>query len=100
MPDRARPVWPIDGVPPGDAARDALHGYSAYFGTYTVDAAAQTVTHHREGCVVPGLVGVDAVRRFEFPSPDRLVLTPVENDRVRLTWVRVVASAGDGPDAT
>ncbi len=94
MPDRVRPAWPPDAVPPDEAARDALYGYTAYFGTYTVDEARQTMTHHRDGCVTPGLVGVDAVRRFVFTSPDRIVFTPVENPRVRLTWVRVSPCTG------
>ena len=75
---------------PGEAL-DALSGYAAYFGTYTVDERAQTVTHKRVGNINPGGIG-DFVRRYEFPAEDRLVLVPQERTdlrAVRLTWERL-----------
>ena len=51
---------------------------------------AQTVTHKRAGNLNPGGVG-DFVRRYEFPTDDRLVLVPQERTdlrAVRLTWER------------
>ncbi|MBI4522007.1 MAG: lipocalin-like domain-containing protein [Gemmatimonadetes bacterium] len=84
MPDRARPSW--SGSPTPEQARDAITGYTAYFGTYTVDERAQTVTHHREGSLTPG--EVDFVRKFEFAPGDRLILMPV-NSTSRLTWERI-----------
>lgn len=72
-------------------ALDAISGYAAYFGTYTVDERAQTVTHKRVGNINPGGVG-DFVRRYEFPTDDRLVLVPQERTdlrAVRLTWERM-----------
>ena len=55
MPDRKRriftgPTSPITGspAPTPDEASDALAGYTAYFGTYSVDERAATVTHRRE----------------------------------------------------
>lgn len=87
MPDRARPKWTDSPTP--EQAKEALTGYTAYFGTYTVDEKARTVSHHRKGSLNPGSVGVDAVRRYEFASGDRVILTPVENPTIRLTWERV-----------
>jgi hypothetical protein len=81
MPDRPRPTW--TGSPTPEQAKDALTGYTAYFGTYTVDERARTVTHHREGSLVPG--DVDFVRRYEFAAGGRLILTPV-GSTTRLTW--------------
>lgn len=81
MPDRPRPTW--TGSPTPEQAREALRGYTAYFGTYTIDERARTVTHHREGSLVPGVV--DFVRRYEFAAGDRLILTPVDST-TRLTW--------------
>jgi len=72
-------------------ALDAISGYAAYFGTYTVDEIAQTVTHKRVGNLNPGGTG-DFVRRVEFPTEDRLVLVPEERTdlrAVRLTWERL-----------
>ncbi len=72
-----------------EEAKAAITGYTAYFGTYTVDAKAGTISHHRQGAINPGQVGVDAVRRFRFDTPDTLVLTPVENPKSHLTWQRI-----------
>ncbi len=88
MPNRPRPKY-AGSRPTPDEARAALIGYTAYFGTYTIDGRARTVTHHRKGSLNPGTVGVDAVRRYEFAPGDRLILPPVENPTRRLTWERV-----------
>ena len=85
MPDRPRPKY-VGSQPTPEEAKTALSGYTAYFGTYIIDERARTVTHHRKGCVNPGLVGVDAVRRYEFAAGDRLILSPVENPSAHLTW--------------
>ena len=88
MPDRPHVKY-AGPQPTGEEARSALSGYTAYFGTYTLDDRAQTVTHHREGSINPGDVGRDLVRRYEFTSPDRLVLTPLDGIPRVLTWERV-----------
>ena len=49
--------------------------YIAYYGTYTVDAVAGTVTHHVRGSLRPTWVGTDQVRDFELLGGDRLSLT-------------------------
>jgi hypothetical protein len=87
MPDRSlRPKFA--GVEPTpEEARAALSGYSAYFGTYSIDETAATVTHHREGNINPGGLG-DFVRRYQFEGDDRVILMPRENQN-RLTWERV-----------
>lgn len=67
-------------LPPGHLAEHAsddyqriLIGYIAYFGTYDVDEAARTVTHHVQGSLIPNWVGTDLVRGYEF-SGTRLTL--------------------------
>jgi hypothetical protein len=97
-PDRQRRRFtgPQAGVftgpqPTPDEALDAISGYAAYFGTYTVDERAQTVSHKRVGNINPGGLG-DFVRRFEFLTEDRIALVPQERTdlrAVRLTWERV-----------
>jgi len=59
----------------------AFDTYGAYFGTFTLDAKAGTVTHHLEDNLVPGRQGTDNVRWFEFQGPDRLLLTPIEDGK-------------------
>jgi hypothetical protein len=86
MPDRARPKY-AGTQPTPDEAKAAIAGYSAYFGTYTIDEQARTVTHHRTGNINPGGIG-DFVRRYEFAGNDRLILRPIENMNA-LTWERI-----------
>ena len=52
----------------------AFHGYVAYFGTYTVDEAAGTVTHAVEGSLFPNWEGQEQVRRYRLEG-NRLTLT-------------------------
>jgi hypothetical protein len=59
----------------------AFDTYAAYFGTFTLDAKAGTVTHHLQDNLVPGRQGTDNVRWFEFQGPDRLLLIPVEDGK-------------------
>jgi hypothetical protein len=73
--------------PTPDEAKDAINGYLAYFGTYSVDASAHAVTHHRKGSLNPGQVGDDAVRRYEFEPGDRLVLLAVGSGN-QIIWER------------
>lgn len=87
MPDRPRPMW--SGTPTPQQALLALRGYTAYFGTYTIDEKAGTVTHHRQGMLDGG--AVDFVRTYEFGPGERLILTPVDNAAtpIRLIWERI-----------
>ena len=48
-------------------------GYDSYFGRYTVDEKAGTVTHHVEGSLFPEDLGQDWVRPFTLEG-DRLTL--------------------------
>jgi hypothetical protein len=86
QPDRPREKY-VGTQPTPEEAKAALAGYTAYFGTYSIDEKAGTVTHHRTGNINPGGMG-DFVRRYEFISPNRLVLRPLENQNA-LTWERV-----------
>jgi Lipocalin-like domain len=54
---------------PADSANARIVlGYDAYFGTFTVDEAAGTVTHHVQGSLFPEDLGKDFVRRFRVDS--------------------------------
>jgi hypothetical protein len=87
MPSRARANY-AGAQPTPDEAKAAITGYLAYFGTYTVDERAHTITHHRKANINPGQVGVDAVRGYEFAPGDRVILTPAES-RNQVTWERM-----------
>jgi lipocalin-like protein len=60
---------------PRDAANQrAILGYDAYFGRYTIDERAGTITHHVEGSLFPEDLGKDWVRPFTLEG-DTLTLT-------------------------
>jgi hypothetical protein len=69
-----------------EEAKAAIDGYIAYFGTYSIDEKAQTVTHHRQASVQPGDVA-DLVRGYEFTG-DRLILRPLGSTR-EVIWERI-----------
>jgi hypothetical protein len=77
-----------------EAARTAFVGLSTYFGTYTVDPQAQTVTHSVEGAMAPDWIGSKLVRAYRFLNPDRIELAVVPDAHVVasglvLVWERV-----------
>lgn len=90
-----RPAVPTRDAPHALAAYHALvTGYIAYFGTYTVDAQAGTVSHHVQGALIPQWVGGTQVRHYEF-SGNRLTLRVPADQLGRhllsgaLVWARV-----------
>jgi hypothetical protein len=88
QPDRP-PVGMAGAEPTGDEAKAALFGYTAYFGTYTVDEGRKIVIHHRKGSVSPGWEKrPDFERAYEFVGADRVILRPVGN-RNELVWERL-----------
>jgi hypothetical protein len=83
-PDVARKRAGAEMTP--EEAKIAVKDYIAYFGTYSIDERAGTVTHHRQDSLQPGDKG-DLVRRYEFVA-DRLVLRP-PNSTMEVTWERI-----------
>jgi hypothetical protein len=77
----------------------AFDSYFSYYGTYTVDDAAGTVTHDVQDSSYPDLRGRHQVRWVEFQGKDRMVLIPREDGKggavvrkdatYRLFWERV-----------
>lgn len=66
-----------------DEMRALVDGYVAYWGTYTVDAAAGIVTHHVVSSLANGYAGTDQQRPFRLEG-DRLVIGDGK------TWTRVL----------
>jgi hypothetical protein len=46
--------------------RAAFGGYTAYYGTYSVNPDEQTIVHHIEAALLPNWVGTDQRRHFKF----------------------------------
>ena len=62
------------------------NGYEASFGSYDVDEATHTVTHHIQGSITPGLLGKDLPRAFQF-SDGHLVIKSIRPDEHwSVTW--------------
>ena len=66
-----------------EQAQTLLEGYVAYWGTYTVDAAAGVVIHHVVSDISNGYAGTDQRRPFRLEG-DRLVIGDGK------TWTRVL----------
>jgi hypothetical protein len=75
---------------PSDGNRGTFefqNGYLAYFGTYAVDEANETITHQRAAKNYTFDGDGDLVRRYTIDG-DGLVLTTVPVETFRLRWVR------------
>ena len=90
---RNRPRFAANQPTPEEALA-AIRGYTAYFGSFTVDESRKIVTHKRVGTIRPG-PPPDFLRYYEFTG-DRLILMPVpanngtrEQATNRLVWERM-----------
>ena len=64
-----------------------LNGYEASFGSYDVDEAKHTVTHHVQGSITHALVGRTLVRLYRFTSDGRLIIRSTRPDEHwSVTW--------------
>ena len=91
----------VNGIASGtlEEKAAAFDSYFSYYGTYTLDLKAQTITHHLEGYSYPGGRGRTNVRWFEFHGNDHLLFIPREdgnggvvdrkNATYKLLWERV-----------
>lgn len=89
-PGRAEVVHGQSGL---QEVRAAYAGYIAYFGTYEVNDAGDTVVHHVQGSLIPGWVGGRQVRRMRLEE-DLLILSAevLKNGSIiqhTLTWRRL-----------
>jgi hypothetical protein len=73
--------------------RAAFGGYTAYYGTYSVNPDKQTIVHHIETALLPNWAGTNQERNFEFDGKyltlkGPLVLGGVQGS-VSLVWERL-----------
>ncbi|MGH9741980.1 MAG: lipocalin-like domain-containing protein [Candidatus Acidiferrum sp.] len=63
------------------------NGYEASFGSYDVDEARHTVTHHVQGSITEGLVGKALRRVYQFTGDGHLVIKSANRDEHwSVTW--------------
>jgi hypothetical protein len=82
---------------PVDQKAKAIDGYYGYVGTWTVDAAKRTVTHHIEQSLYPAERGENGTRHLVLQG-DRLILTAKthemgEEHERKLVWQRIPADS-------
>jgi hypothetical protein len=66
--DPSRPRFASDDplVTSEAQVRAAFGGYTAYYGTYSVNPDERTIVHHIEAALLPNWVGADQLRHFEY----------------------------------
>jgi len=74
--------------------RAAFEGHASYFGTYTIDPSARTVTHHVRGASYPNWMGHDQIRYYRIDGSHLVLSTPPilfrqESLEYILTWERI-----------
>jgi hypothetical protein len=91
-----RPIFASDDSGAGSdvEVRAAFEGHTSYFGTYTVDPSARTVTHHVRGASYPNWMGHDQIRYYRFEGSHLVLSSPPILDREEsleytLTWERI-----------
>ena len=91
-----RPTFALDDSGSGTDAevRAAFEGHVSYFGTYTIDPSALTVTHHVRGASYPNWIGHDQIRYYRIDGSHLVLSTPPILDRGEsleyiLTWERI-----------
>ena len=63
-----------------------LNGYEASFGSYDVDEAAHTVTHHVQASITRGLIGKDLTRAFQFSEGHLIIKSVSAAEHWSVTW--------------
>ena len=79
---------PLPNNAPAERYRETMRGVDAYYGTYTIDPEAGTVTHHVQGASNPAWIGDDCVRWCRFED-DKLRLSLNPDCRGTLLWQRL-----------
>lgn len=92
--DRSRP----ENAPQPVQAKNntvAVDGYDAYFGTYTADETAGTITTHIEGSISPANVGKTYVRTVRVVGNELIIqLETTTIDGIAVTRTNTFSRAG------
>ena len=91
-----RPMFASDDSGAGTDAevRAAFEGHTSYFGTYTIDLSARTVTHHVRGASYPNWMGHDQIRYYRIDGSHLMLSSPSilfrgESLEYSLSWERI-----------
>jgi hypothetical protein len=73
-----------------DEVNSVFDSYLAYFGRYTIDSEAGTVTHHVEASNRPAFLKRNLIRKYCFSGNILVLSPPVTNEMsADLVWERV-----------
>ena len=89
---------------PAEEMRAAFLGYIGYYGSYSLDEKAGTVTHRVLGSWHPNWVGTDLVRHFSLEAGNLVIQTPPirsggRSYRTLLDWQNAALKEWDGTGA-
>jgi hypothetical protein len=92
--DRATFISDDSGSGTDAEVRAAFEGHTSYFGTYTIDSSARTVTHHVHGSSYPNWISHDQIRYYRIHGSYLMLSTPPilfrgESLEYILTWERI-----------
>lgn len=76
VPDRPRFASPDFTAGTSTEIEAAFEGFFAYFGSYSVDEVAGTVTHELEAALFPNWTGTEQVRSYVFEGDTLVLRTP------------------------
>ena len=79
-------VSDVGGLSPQQITGRLSRRHLGYYGRYTLQPAARTVTHHVQGSSSVRMIGTDQVRSFVFEGNDQLTLSP--GGEQLLVWLR------------
>jgi hypothetical protein len=91
-----RPMFALDDSGGGTDAevRAAFEGHTSYFGTYTIDSSAHTLTHHVRGASYPNWMCHDQIRYYRMDGSHLVLSSPPilfqgESLEYILTWEQI-----------
>ncbi len=70
----------------GGPVKYSANGYESYFGTYDVNEAAHSVTHHVQGALVRSLIGTDLTRIYTFSGKQLVLISSRPDESWRIVW--------------
>ena len=83
---------------PVEVAAEAFQQYFGYFGRYTVDVNAGTVTHFIEGAWLPNLESTTQARTFRLEGEYLILEAATPWGLIRNTWIRARRATRVEPD--
>ena len=70
----------------GNPVQYGAKGYEGYFGTFDVNEAAHSVTHHVQGALVRSLIGKNLTRIYTFSGKQLVLKSSRTDESWRIVW--------------